>query len=32
VLAGWCLGAAWISVLWLCFGAARRPIGFRSSG
>jgi membrane-associated phospholipid phosphatase len=32
VLAGWCLGAAWISVLWLCFGAvARRWIGFRSS-
>jgi undecaprenyl-diphosphatase len=33
VLAGWCLGAAWISVLWLCFGAAaRRSIGFWSSG
>jgi membrane-associated phospholipid phosphatase len=32
VLAGWCLGAAWISVLWLCFDAAtRRSIGFRSS-
>lgn len=32
VLAGWCLGAAWISVLWLCFDAAgRRSIGVRSS-
>jgi membrane-associated phospholipid phosphatase len=30
VLAGWCLGAAWISVLWLCFGAARRPIAFEA--
>jgi undecaprenyl-diphosphatase len=31
VLAGWCLGAAWILVLWLCFGAgAQRSIGFRS--